>query len=317
MRYSEKKKILHHYSSSDGIGNIYIFWGTWKNVIKAFLYGFENALGHPAQIHYALDYPDKVKNLDDAINLNTEFVFNKLGIKKGKVIELGCGIGGASVRLAGKYPMVSFTGITLSQRQAELANIRAAKLKALNARFIKGDFLKPCKLNNKFDGGFAQESLVHVADADKPMLFENLYKIIKKGGKISIIDGFATDKYLSKKKHLCKFDKIAEGWSLPSPISSWKFFIKSAKSAGFRLVSNENLTSSVLGSSKEIRNRAMLFFPVIKVARVLNCKILDQSIFRKCGFNSDFAFKFAHTCREQYGLFKEGNIEYRSIVLEK
>ena len=97
-----------------------------------------------------------------------------------RVLDVGCGIGGASRHLAkGFGPDTSVTGITLSQKQAERANALAAEQGVPNASFLVMDALAMNFPDNTFDLVWACESGEHMPDKRKYV--EEMVRVLKPG----------------------------------------------------------------------------------------------------------------------------------------
>lgn len=124
--------VLEHYNTRTGFGNIYRFWASWPNVIRAILFGWEGALDHPAQLHYALDFDGS--NLDSAISRAAHEACAALELKNelAVVVDAGCGLGGASLVLARVHPSVQFIGYSISPEQVEIAKRRARNARVHN-----------------------------------------------------------------------------------------------------------------------------------------------------------------------------------------
>jgi tocopherol O-methyltransferase len=101
------------------------------------------------------------------------------------VLDVGCGIGGSSLYLAGKYA-ASVTGITLSPVQANRAKERAAGL-GLSGRtnFQVADALNMPFADNSFDLIWSLESGEHMPDKTK--FLQECYRVLKPGGTMIVV----------------------------------------------------------------------------------------------------------------------------------
>ncbi len=101
------------------------------------------------------------------------------------VLDVGCGIGGSSLYLAGKYA-ASVTGITLSPVQANRAKERAAGL-GLGKRtnFQVADALNMPFADNSFDLIWSLESGEHMPDKTK--FLQECYRVLKPGGTMIVV----------------------------------------------------------------------------------------------------------------------------------
>jgi MPBQ/MSBQ methyltransferase len=98
------------------------------------------------------------------------------------VLDVGCGIGGASRRLASSCigSGAKITGITLSQEQAKRANELAKNQNIPNANFQVMDALNMSFDDNSFDLVWACESGEHMPDKKKYV--DEMMRVLKPGG---------------------------------------------------------------------------------------------------------------------------------------
>ncbi len=316
--FSDTKSIIHHYDPEVGIGNAYKFWADWPQAIKAILFGWERTLDHPAQFHYALDFDGT--HLNDAINRTTFTMFGELGIKEGHILDAGCGIGGASLLLAGKYPKVRFTSVTLSEGQIEMARRRALKNGVSNVDYLVANYLKLPFSNKEFDGILGIETFCYVPDDKKLELLKGMHRVLKPKGRLAVFDAYIADKpdnemYMSK-----LHTKVFRGWNLPDPISTEFNFLKCAGKAGFKIIKNKDVTERILECSAEIVPRVKFlrrFTPLANILIYLKKRNVGIPILSNIGLDDKAIFHFADTAELQYDMFKSGDTEFRIIVLEK
>lgn len=103
----------------------------------------------------------------------------------GKVLDVGCGIGGASRHLASTFGVnTSVTGITLSPKQAQRATQLALEQGVPNAKFQVMDAMAMDFPDNTFDLVWACESGEHMPD--KGRYVEEMVRVLKPGGTLVI-----------------------------------------------------------------------------------------------------------------------------------
>ena len=108
----------------------------------------------------------------------------------GKVLDVGCGVGGTSCWLAARGHNV--TGISLSPKQIEMAQA-AMKKDGVNVRFqvMDGEKIYFPGENGTFDAVWISEALSHFPH--KNLFFAHAMRMLKPGGKIVIVDWFTAD----------------------------------------------------------------------------------------------------------------------------
>ncbi|XP_059453480.1 phosphomethylethanolamine N-methyltransferase [Corylus avellana] len=118
------------------------------------------------------------------IDTTKEFV-QKLELKPGqKVLDVGCGIGGADFYMAENFD-VEVVGIDLSINMIAFALERAIGLKC-SVEFEVADCTKKTYPDKAFDVIYSRDTFLHIQD--KPALFRSFYKWLKPGGKVLISD---------------------------------------------------------------------------------------------------------------------------------
>lgn len=102
-------------------------------------------------------------------------------IKKGGVMELGCGIGRLTIPLALKFPDVAFTGVDISQKMLLFARKEAMIAGAKNITWLKNDG-RSIKTKQRYDLIFSVTTFQHINELGVKQYFEAISKCIKKGG---------------------------------------------------------------------------------------------------------------------------------------
>lgn len=121
------------------------------------------------------------ESIDEAQEAKLDIICRKLRLRPGeRLLDIGCGWGGLVTYAAEKYG-VQALGITLSQRQYELANerIRAAGLED-RARVELEDYRDVAE--GPFDKIVSVGMFEHVGRARLPQYFENAYRLLKPQG---------------------------------------------------------------------------------------------------------------------------------------
>ena len=135
----------------------------------------------------------------DAILHMNDVVWGLLGLdgtKPQHVLDAGCGVGGTSVYLGKKYPLVTFTGISIVPSEVQFAMELAVQNQVTgNTRFLVDNFCNTRFSDASFDGIIALESLNYAQDTGKA--FKELYRVLRPGGRLVVLDGFRTQQQLS------------------------------------------------------------------------------------------------------------------------
>jgi len=148
--------------------------------------------------HYGY-YEKGYRTHTEAILHMNDVVWGLLGLEgtqPQQVLDAGCGVGGTSIYLAKKYPAVTFTGISITPSEIRMATELAMHNKVqANTRFVQNNYCNTMFPENSFDGVIALESINYARDT-KAFILE-MYRILKPGGRIVIVDGFRIQKRLS------------------------------------------------------------------------------------------------------------------------
>lgn len=315
---NKEKAILGHYDTEVGLGNVYKFLADWPQALKAVLFGWEYALNHPAELHYALDFDGK--HLNTALKRTTEEIFQELGLEKGTVLDAGCGLGGATFSLAKKYPHVLFIGVSLSSGQIDVARKRAIRAGIKNVRYYSANYLQLPLLSKSVDGVYAIETFCHVEDANKPRLMKELHRVLKAKGRVAIYDAYLTDRPKSRMVMAAQHAEIFRDWSLPEKISTAHLVTSVAQKQGFLVLTNTQMTNRMLNCSKWASSFVKLFRTftfLIQAFIQMRKRGIRIPIIRHTGLDDPRIFAYAKTGELQYDMFRTGDVEYRGIVLEK
>jgi ubiquinone/menaquinone biosynthesis C-methylase UbiE len=143
-------------------------------------------------LHYGL-YNKHARDFESAILNMNDFIGRLLKLDDKKplnILDAGCGIGGTSIYLAERYPNIKFIGITITPGQKELAVKFAKERNVKNVNFMIKNYLETGFPDNYFDGVFALESASYARDKRK--LVNEMYRVIKPGGRFVVADAFFT-----------------------------------------------------------------------------------------------------------------------------
>ena len=199
-------------------------------------------------IHHGL-YERGVYGHVKAVQNMNEYVGRLIGLDEvdqgGLVLDAGCGIGGATVFLAEKYPAVRFTGITFGSEQVKVAeDLAQVRGVAGTTKFVYGDFCATGFPLDQFDAVFLIESAVYASD--KRGLFREMYRVLKPGGVFVVVDVFRTNRPLSPVlETVCRW--FCHSWRVP-PLRSVDDVTTILDGEGFYDIVMRDLTSHIVPS---------------------------------------------------------------------
>nr|AXL06059.1 methyltransferase type 11 [uncultured bacterium] len=137
--------------------------------------------------HGYWDDPSDDASVEDAANRLTDKLAGLLTIEPGdRLLDLGCGIGEPAIRLATAHD-IEVVGVSISQRQVERANDRAASAGlADRLSFQLADAMDLPFPDESFDIVWALESLHHMPD--RSHVLRQAARVLRPGGRLAIGD---------------------------------------------------------------------------------------------------------------------------------
>ncbi|MBN4075657.1 MAG: hypothetical protein COA71_09725 [SAR86 cluster bacterium] len=156
------------------------------------------------------------------------------------IVDLGCGVASSLCYIESQLPVTGL-GITLSEQQCKLANLRINKRGfSEKLQCIQADFCKLPKNLQKADLAFAIESFVHAQSAGA--FFYQASTLVKPGGLLVICDDFLADNTLLQNNEAAHWlERFQQGWLINSLLSHEQID-KYASQAGFKKVERQNLS---------------------------------------------------------------------------
>lgn len=225
------------------VGQEYDAW-TAEGILEYF-WGEHIHLGYYSKEEMAAGYLKK-----DFKKAKEDFVDEMLawsGAKSPKtILDVGCGIGGASRILARKFPDAKVIGITLSSNQQKRATELALAQGLPNVEFQVMDALAMTFEPNTFDLVWACESGEHMPDKKKYV--EQMTRVLAPGGQMVIAcwcQKEATEFTPQERKDL---DFLYEEWAHPYFISIEEFVRNLDGTGVFKDVHSENWVEETIAS---------------------------------------------------------------------
>ncbi len=103
-----------------------------------------------------------------------------------KLIELGCGPGFYSCRLAQRYPQISVIGVDRSEKQLDWARGRARKANINNCRFQRVNVLQIPYSENHFDALVVARLFTVLAERERALA--EMYRVLQPGGRCLVAE---------------------------------------------------------------------------------------------------------------------------------
>ncbi|RLD21025.1 MAG: hypothetical protein DRI71_09630 [Bacteroidetes bacterium] len=250
-------------------------------------------------LHYGLWY-NNTGNFLEALTNTNKHLAELANINKGnKVLDAGCGVGGAAIFLANKFN-ADVLGITLSDLQIKTAqgNARKHKVAALT-KFKKLDYCNTGLNNGSFDVIWACES--SSSAADKQQMVDEWFRLLKPGGKLVLSDFFRANEKQSEKDQL--LDKWVESWAM-SPLITTNNLTGLLTSAGFTIHQTTDLTGNIYKTAR----RMYLSYWLGLVPSVLYNSIFGARAYARNHYKSGLY---------QYKALQQGLWKYHSLLAVK
>ena len=203
-------------------------------------------LNNSLAIHYGY-WDTQVKSFPQSLIRMNEVMMEAAVIKStDKVLDAGCGVGGSSIFMASVLGC-KVTGITLSERQVELATVNAKKKEIQSlVDFKTMNYCATDFPDDSFDVVWGCESICY-AD-NKEQFIKEAYRLLKPGGRLVVADGFVTD-FVNNENPIIR--QWLDGWQvnyLETPARFESFM----QQAGFKNFNYRNISKEASRSSRRL-----------------------------------------------------------------
>ena len=158
--------------------------------------------------------------LEEMLNEMPRQVFKRLQLtpqSRGKVLDLGCGVG-ASLRMGARlFPDLTWQGVTIvpeQQQCCESVNRESAAYD--NVRVSVDDYENLSLPDESVDFVYALESMSHARGENKVLMISEMLRVLKPGGRFVVADGFLRKPVAELSPFLrgCH-QELCRGWALP------------------------------------------------------------------------------------------------------
>lgn len=220
-------------------------------------------------------WDEKTKNFPHSLRRENEWLAERAKIiKTDRVLDAGCGVGGSSVYLA-KNIGCQVTGITLSERQKELATENAQKNHCEQlANFLVMDYTHTIFPSESFDVVWAIESVCHAQD--KRDFVNEAFRLLKKGGRLILADGFMSEKDSFTNEEMEITKKWLNGWGV-NELEKPSIFQNYCKEAGFSEVHYQSAKDLIMPSALRLYYYSFPVFVCSKIGQLLGLRTQKQT----------------------------------------
>lgn len=210
-------------------------------------------LENDLSLHYGI-WEDGTRNFSESLRNTNRIMMDLSGISASdKVLDAGCGVGGAAMFLA-ETKNTEVVGITLSEKQLSYAT-KIAKKKQLdnNVSFKLMDYTNTSFEDQSFDVVWACESMTSAPD--KSLFIKEAFRVLKKGGRLIVCDFFQAKDNQNDPNFLMK--KWGATWGI-SNFPTSDFFQEKLSFYGFQKNEVFDYTDKIQKSANRMYYSSML-----------------------------------------------------------
>jgi tocopherol O-methyltransferase len=248
-------------------------------------------------MHYGY-WEDDTRSLADAVTrLNEKLVELGRITAADRVLDAGCGVGGAALFLARRLGC-QVLGITLSAAQVETCRKNAEKHGASHlARFERRNYLATGLDDASFDVVWAVESVCYAFD--KGDFLREAYRLLRPGGRLVLADFFSVKMDSRPRRDRRLMEKWTRSWAIREYAVTEEFARQMAE-AGFRDVVVRDVTRRV---HRSVRRLFFYYYP----------GLVYTYLWQLLGWRNRLQTLNTHSTAYQYRAYRRGLWHYNLV----
>lgn len=210
-------------------------------------YRFWWKMNQSKSIHYGI-WDQETNNFQEALlNTNRQMAALAEVQLNSRVMDAGCGVGGAAFFLASNFAC-RVEGISLSNKQIELAKGFSVALNLQKlTHFQVADYNKTPFEKESFDLIWACESLCYAEN--KNLFLAEAHRLLKPGGKMVLSDYFLTTRGITDERQLMK--RWGDTWAI-SQFNEMNDFKNALQQNRFQIIEDKDFSQHIYPSSKRM-----------------------------------------------------------------
>lgn len=262
-------------------------------------YRFWWKMNQSKAIHYGI-WDHETTNFHEALfNTNRQMAALARVQPNSRVMDAGCGVGGAAFFLAATFGC-HVEGVSLSDKQIELAKDFSSALNLQHlTHFQVADYNKTPFEKESFDLIWACESLCYAEN--KNAFLTEAHRLLHPNGKIVLSDYFLTPKGIADERRLMK--RWGDTWAI-SQFNEMNVFKKSLQLNGFQIVEDKDFSKQIYASSR-------------RMYRAYLIGALPSMLYNLTHRTSRFAKRHYLSGKFQFLSLQQKCWEYRVVVVQK
>jgi cyclopropane fatty-acyl-phospholipid synthase-like methyltransferase len=247
-------------------------------------------------LHYGY-WDEKTASHSESLLNKNQKLYELANIKQDDfVLDAGCGIGGSSIWMAKNHGN-QLKAITISAKQIYYAANHAKRHGvAEKIDFEVSDFCQTPYADETFDVVWGLESICHALN--KGDFIREAFRILKKGGRLVVCDGFITQRDIDDEDWQAVVDCF-DGWAVPNLClrSEFEGLLHENK---FTDVKYTDITEETMPSANYMYKVSKRLEPLQKISSFLGLRSATQTANFKVGLAQYYLF---HKNLVEYGIF--------------